>query len=507
MAAFIAQCEHLDHLAATEIPQVEMGTEELSAKQTLRENLERICQAAMKTAYPDLQCTIHLQCYGSVVSGFATKGSDVDMTIKWSGPSPEDPRFLAEMPRILERAILEAGHGARLLEKTRVPILKICENPTEELFHALKGERRKWEELPEDEKYPSLASPSGVEESEAEPGFPKMDGMNSELHDIHDIDPDVSRSKKGMESSAMEPKIYTVAVLEQLKSAEHTEHNDLQKYCRQFIEAATILLHDHQIDEYTACEYFLEGMSPALRADVTTTCKINPRDRATFSFNEISKAALNAVAKPQNQPKPWLRERARGPLDFPKSGVGIQCDINFSNPLGIHNTRLLRCYSRCDHRVRPMVLFVKAWAKRRKINSAYSGTLSSYGYVLMVLHFLANVARPPVVPNLQQAFGASQREVLVNGYNISFFDDEQRIQELSEQRLLSQNVEPLGVLLRNFFHYFAAQGPLVAGGGFNWMKDVLSLRTPMGILSKEGKGWTGARTVIRNNVSFFKPLI
>jgi terminal uridylyltransferase len=503
MAAFIAQCEHLDQLAAAEIPPVEMSAEELSSKEALREKLELICQGAMKSSYPDLQSTIHLQCYGSLVSGFATKGSDVDMTIRWSGPSPEDNRFLAELPRILERAILDAGHGARLLSKTRVPILKICERPTEDLFNALNEERQKWEGLADEEKYPSLAPQSPVAEPVAELGLTKDKGKNLEPHDIQELDADVSRSGKLMDPEAPRPRVDTAAFLEQLKSVEHTEHNDLHRYCRQFISSATRVLQKREIEEHTACQYFLEGMSPALRAEVTSACKFNTQNGPGYSFNEVCTVVLNALAKQQNPSKPWVRDRARGPLDFPKSGVGIQCDINFSNLLGTHNTQMLRCYSRCDPRVRPMVLFVKAWAKRRKINSAYSGTLSSYGYVLMVLHFLVHVVRPPVVPNLQQVFGADQREVLVNGYNISFWNDEQQIQQLAAQRQLTQNTEPLGVLLRNFFHYFAAQGPLVAGGGFNWMKDVLSLRTPMGILSKEGKGWTGAKTVTVNNVSLY----
>jgi terminal uridylyltransferase len=33
------------------------------------------------------------------------------------------------------------------------------------------------------------------------------------------------------------------------------------------------------------------------------------------------------------------------------------------------------------------------------------------------------------------------------------------------------------------------------GRGFDWGRDVLSLRTPGGRLSKQEKGWTGARTV------------
>jgi hypothetical protein len=38
----------------------------------------------------------------------------------------------------------------------------------------------------------------------------------------------------------------------------------------------------------------------------------------------------------------------------------------------------------------------------RKINSPYKGTLSSYGYVLLVIYFLVHVKNPPVLPNLQQ---------------------------------------------------------------------------------------------------------
>lgn len=98
---------------------------------------------------------------------------------------------------------------------------------------------------------------------------------------------------------------------------------------------------------------------------------------------------------------------------------GIACDIGFENRLALENTRLLLSYATVDpSRVRPMVLFcerdmvipafeltvtpaVKVWTKRRKINSPYQGTLSSYGYVLLVLYFLIHVKNPAVLPNLQ----------------------------------------------------------------------------------------------------------
>jgi terminal uridylyltransferase len=62
---------------------------------------------------------------------------------------------------------------------------------------------------------------------------------------------------------------------------------------------------------------------------------------------------------------------------------------------------------------------------------------------------------------------------------------------------LNGNPESVGHLLRGFFEYYAHSGPLVTGNGkgFDWGREVLSLRTQGGILTKHNKGWTGAKTV------------
>lgn len=521
MAAFAAQCEHLEQMAAVEIPIVEMSAEEYAAKQEFRAKLEAVAQSALRkafkakleddthsaltTALPDRSSKLHLQCYGSLASGFATKGSDVDLTIVWEGPTPDDPVFVAELPRILEKGILDAGFGARLLNRTRVPIVKICEKPTDELYNALKEERQNWDALPNEEKYPSLAPPSPLLQTSSDPpSVPQAQAEADVAKESQAICPDVSRSGNAMQSEKpIMAKEGTLAFLEQLKAMDRSHLENLETYCARFINTASKLLRSRQIDDHTAARYFLEGMPPAVSTEISAVVEARTDKADLGLFDRYYDAAMPIIAA-RNKPKPriekpWLREKILGPLDFPKTGVGIQSDINFSSALAIHNTQLLRCYCHCDMRVRLMVLFVKAWAKRRKINSAYSGTLSSYGYVLMVLHFLINVARPPVIPNLQHSFGAEHREVMAHGYNISFWNDEGHIQHLAAQRQLTQNTEMLGSLLRGFFQYFAIQGSQVAGGGFNWMKDVISIRTPMGILSKEGKGWTGAKTVTIDN--------
>ncbi|ROT41847.1 hypothetical protein SODALDRAFT_326034 [Sodiomyces alkalinus F11] len=217
-----------------------------------------------------------------------------------------------------------------------------------------------------------------------------------------------------------------------------------------------------------------------------------------------------------NQP----RDRYRDKLEFPETGAGVQCDINFSAHLALHNTLLLRCYSHTDPRVRPLVLFVKHWAKMRGVNTPYRGTLSSYGYVLMMLHYLVNVVQPFVCPNLQQLgpppppsslrdddpdHPARADETLwCRGHYVGFWRDEAEIQRLASLGQLNGNRDSVGKLLRGFFEYYAQTGHMTTYPGvrgFDWGRDVLSLRTPGGLLSKQAKGWTGAKTVveIRNN--------
>ncbi|CCM03214.1 uncharacterized protein FIBRA_05338 [Fibroporia radiculosa] len=141
-------------------------------------------------------------------------------------------------------------------------------------------------------------------------------------------------------------------------------------------------------------------------SDMDLCCLIDSEERlsATDLVNMLGDL-LERETKFHVKPLP----RARIPIvklsldPAPGLPFGIACDIGFENRLALENTRLLMCYAMIDPaRVRTMVLFLKVWSKRRKINSPYKGTLSSYGYVLLVLYFLIHVKNPPVLPNLQQ---------------------------------------------------------------------------------------------------------
>jgi len=233
----------------------------------------------------------------------------------------------------------------------------------------------------------------------------------------------------------------------------------------------------------------------------------NVRLRTTLTSSEEA-----MIAKVRTLPDPTTvspnkpRDRYKDHLEFPKTDVGIQCDINFSAQLAIHNTLLLRCYSHCDPRVKLLILFIKHWAKIRGINTPYRGSLSSYGYVLMVLHYLVNVASPCVCLNLQidrkdppSYLPPAEIEARTNcnGCDVRFWRNEAEIKDLAAKKMLNHNHDSVGILLRGFFEYFAQPGQMstVNHRGFDWGREVLSLRTKGGIVTKQEKGWVSAKTV------------
>ncbi|KAK6430431.1 hypothetical protein LTR95_013414 [Oleoguttula sp. CCFEE 5521] len=404
------QAGYLDSIAAAELPQVEMTQAEREEKEIFRKALE--------------------DCFGSFQSGFASAGSDMDLVIVVQDADASACFSLLEndLPRALEKRLLQLGFGARLLSRTRVPIIKVCQAPGTSLLSKLRQEREKWDGLDPDKKYFDLHLKKEREEDvEDDLGLPVLS-------------PPSPSAKITIAANSMLP--------QPTKSS--PERND--------------------------------------------TLNISK------NTSDTPESATDPSVKNLNKPRrePWKRERTSGALDFPKDGVGIQSDINFFNPLGIHNTHLLRCYSLCDPRVRPVVLFVKAWAKKRHINSSYSGTLSSYGYVLMVLHYLTNIARPAVLPNLQQPWRPSPSCTpqsadisSVDDFTVDFWRREAEITGAASAGQLTPNRQSIGALLAGFFTYYSSQGGYPQ---FHWMNEVISLRSQGGLISKQDKGWTKAVT-------------
>ncbi|OAL22078.1 hypothetical protein AYO22_07438 [Fonsecaea multimorphosa] len=391
------QSDYLTSVGKTAYEAHKFTQEERDVKENFRRTLESIAKQALGAEYPDLrQDQVKLKCYGSLANGFALAGSDMDLLLSladFQGPETEVNRKPANEPkvasedgeeeeqdfktdtgRILEKAFLDHEFGARLITQTRVPILRICQNPTPELLRNLRETRAAWE---------SSRGETGVVES----NLPTSDDPPTEVDSVEQA-------------------------LTDLKLGE------------------------------------------------TAPAKQDRRGNEGLEFTE---------------------------------DCGIQCDINFSNFVALHNSSMLRLYQSFDPRVREVGVFVKIWAKTRDINTPYRGTLSSYGWILMVLHYLMNVARPPVIPNLQHlakiddSWHPDKPIELFEGFDVRFVQDPQSLKEIREDMAANPNRESTGQLVRGFFQYYATYQ------GFHWTRDVISIRTKGGLISKQAKGWTEAK--------------
>ena len=505
-----SQIDYLDLMARDEVDNARISLEEFSEKEALRQRLQEICRSAIfdyekGKGNADIGInTIQLKCFGSLSTTFATKSSDMDLTLvsPLSHPSPSAPE--SDLPRLIEKVLLEKGFGVRLLTNARVPIIRFCEKPRRGLVALLVEARNKFDleketppepsppkELPHKRKPKSKTKATGElgdntteKQSVVVPveGTPEV--VDAELDDTRTHDEAISTPatqaevNQGTEDSHQEsPK------------APETEADD-PTLVSKYSDAERIRLYRLAMRE--------AWYDPPERVLITNFIRAvempHPSEEEQSRTRDALKGLPNILGR--YRPPPQAH-----PLEFPKTGVGIQCDISFGHLLAVHNSQLLRCYSLCDTRVRDMVLFVKAWAKKRKINTPYHGTLSSYGYVLMVLHYLVNIIRPSVLPNLQHHPAAFQDEVStatveLEGCNVRFLRNEDKIEALRNSKSLVSplNMESPGSLLRGFFHYYAQQDRNSPSGGFEWNMQVLSLRTIGGTITKSSKGWTGAKT-------------
>uniref|UniRef100_A0A914I935 PAP-associated domain-containing protein n=1 Tax=Globodera rostochiensis TaxID=31243 RepID=A0A914I935_GLORO len=180
-------------------------------------------------------------------------------------------------------------------------------------------------------------------------------------------------------------------------------------------------------------------------------------------------------AKPSTQRKRWLSAlvdflqkskeytgvsvpEARTPIvKFGHPATKFHGDISIENKLAVYNTELLRLYTEFDERVAPLGVAIKRLAKMCGVNDASTGSISSYAYIVMLIHVLQRV-EPPVLPFLQN--GSEGK--LVDGWNVSF--ERNFVRDAS-----FCNTQSIAELFIDFLHYYANE--------FDFTYEVVQIRT------------------------------
>ena len=182
----------------------------------------------------------------------------------------------------------------------------------------------------------------------------------------------------------------------------------------------------------------------------------------------------------------------------------VECDLSLQNPLACLNTSLLHTYSKISPTTCILASIIKRWAKARDINNPSQHTLSSYGYVIMLINFLTSCDFTkdghvvdsektsdvnPIIPNLQwvdptfaqnpigpyreiPARPKTQHTMIQHpnevGYLVNSYFWRTGLDGLRQFCCNNHNPEmALGSLLASFFYFYAYE--------FDYKKHVISL--------------------------------
>lgn len=168
----------------------------------------------------------------------------------------------------------------------------------------------------------------------------------------------------------------------------------------------------------------------------------------------------------------------------------IEGDISLYNTLALQNTDLLRSYAEIDGRTKVLGHMVKYFAKVCRIGDASCGSLSSYAYIVMMIHYLMNT-QPPVLPCLQKLnrenLPKKETSVNIDGWDCWFNRDLKNLCHLWPH--YSKNTQSVGELWLGFLRYYTES--------FDWDNNVVCIRQDT-VLTRKSKNWIKHRMAIED---------
>jgi len=156
-------------------------------------------------------------------------------------------------------------------------------------------------------------------------------------------------------------------------------------------------------------------------------------------------------------------------------GMQYEGDISYYNVLAQRNTQLLSLYANLDNRCQKLGYVLKALVKECGIGDASRGSLSSYAYVLLLIHYLQQVEVLPVLQELYE--GDTQPVHTVEGFNTWFQADPAIIDKLFK----CPNSESLARIWIGFLQYYTED--------FQFDKTTIQIRHKSQLTTFE-KEWT-----------------
>ena len=148
-------------------------------------------------------------------------------------------------------------------------------------------------------------------------------------------------------------------------------------------------------------------------------------------------------------------------IRFKHKSSGLEGDVSIYNTLPLRNTKLLHSYAEFDNAVLKMGFLLKKFSKITEICDASKGSLSSYAYIILLIHYLQKME---VIPNLQNGNDVNVEEYC--NWNTFFIENPEQIKILKEK--YNSHGKSAGELFIGLLKYYAFD--------FDWNTDVVCIR-------------------------------
>ena len=156
----------------------------------------------------------------------------------------------------------------------------------------------------------------------------------------------------------------------------------------------------------------------------------------------------------------------------------IDCDLSIDNGVAVASSKLLFEYSKVDDCVPILGIFIKQWAKKAGICGAPN--LSSFAWILMVIHYLQHVSVVPYLQDIPYAPGISYASY--QSIEFALVDRIDRYFEPCNERSTTSLLIGFFNYFGNKYHYGNAIGIRKAALKLRWLNPFSSgiVRYPFG---------------------------
>ncbi|KAK7072353.1 Terminal uridylyltransferase 4 [Halocaridina rubra] len=233
---------------------------------------------------------------------------------------------------------------------------------------------------------------------------------------------------------------------------------DLEFYIRQFFRGVTLKLFGSSANGFGFQRSDL---------DICLTFEGNPTGKG-IDYIKVIASLAEKLKKYRQCSHVFAITTAKVPIvKFSIRRPALEGDLSLYNTLALQNTKLLATYAKIDNRVKCLGYGMKYFAKLCDIGDASRGSLSSYAYILMVLHFLQQ-CKPPVIPVLQELYDHSKPapQLIIDNWNAWFYSDLKSLPKVWKG--YRRNKESVGQLWVSMLRYYTET--------FNWKENVVTIR-------------------------------